>query len=83
MGQSLKLHILHIGQSRVTMYCEMIFIHWTFNFVFQVGMPIHKLQIQKEYLKGYFSFLKLKSMNSSAYEHVHYLQTTKFGAQDI
>jgi len=31
-------------------YSEIIFIHWTFNFVYLVGRTIHELKIPMKYL---------------------------------
>ena len=35
------------GINNVSKYCEIIFIHWTFNFVYFVGSTIHNLRSQQ------------------------------------
>ena len=66
-------------------YCEIIFIHWKFNFVFFMGRAIHKFKIPTKYLFTILSYIgyNLKSMNSCLHEHVHHHHTTKFLANEM
>jgi len=40
--------ITHIDQQ--TRYCEIIYIHWTFNFMYFMGRAMHKCKIPTKYL---------------------------------
>jgi len=62
----------------VKSYREIIFIPWTFNFVYSMGRNVHKFKILIKYYFGVISYI-FESLNSSVHEHVHGLQTTKFG----
>jgi len=62
-------YIIAPGTHPTTLYCEIIFIRWTFNFV---GRTVHKFMITRKYL---FLF--------TVQEHVHRRQTAKFSAHEI
>jgi len=68
------------------MYCEIIFIRWTFNFVFLVSWVINEFMISTKYLFTLeFSYIayNLKPTNSSVHKHVHRRQFTKLCAHEM
>jgi len=65
-------------------YCEVICIPWTFNFVYFVGRPIHKFKIPTKYFYSLINIkTNLKSTNSNVHEHVNCLMSTKVCAHEI
>ena len=78
----LKYPLLLSELSKVALqctYCEIIFIRWTFNFMYFVSKTIHEFKIpMKCWLNLIVVCLIWKSTNSHVHEHVHDHQTTKF-----
>jgi len=64
-------------------YCDTIFIHWTFNIVYFVGRATHEIKTPTKYLLIFINFSNLKSMNSSVYENVYHRLTIKIQAYVI
>ena len=67
-----------------TIYCALIFICWSFNFVFFLGRAIHEFELPT-ILFIHLSYIvyNLKITNWYVYEHVNHLQTMKFHANEI
>jgi len=66
-------------------YCEIIYIRWTFNFVYFVGIAIHKFKTPTKYL---FILVILHIQLEihefkCVHEHVQCCQTTKYCANEI
>jgi len=65
-------------------YCELIFIRWTFNFVYFMGRKVHKFKIPTNcWFNLIVVSLTWKSKNWRVHEHVHHHQAMKFGAHEI
>ena len=50
--------------SKIMSYCQIIFIRWTFNFVFLVGRAIHEIKIPTKLLFTLVIQLKLETSKS-------------------
>jgi len=68
---------------RTIFYCEIIFIRWTFDFVFLVGWQSTNLRSQQNIFHLSYIVHKSKSMNSSFQKDVYHCQTTKFRSHEI
>jgi len=84
------LKVIHVYYTSF-IFCEIIYIRWTFNFVYFVGRAIHEFKIRTKYLFiiiiiillyiiVYYSNIayNLKSKNLSVHKYVQCCQTTKF-----
>jgi len=60
-------------------HCEIIYTHWTFNFMYLIGGAVHEFKIPMKYL---FTLVTLhiiwnSRIHSNVHEHVQCRQTTK------
>jgi len=65
------------------MYCEIIYIRWTFNFVHSVYRAIHELKTQQKLICFSKIAYNLKSTSSIVHENVYRRQTTKQCAHEM